>query len=513
MSTSEQVEADKEEPRGKRTSFLDSWRWVQSIAVVGLVWYLAFSGRTDFPSWVYVLLLLMIGSLVALHLYSGLSASDQERVRRLSRLFGRKMATNWPGPAALFAWGVFVLVSYFLILPSRSSTEMKDWLVFCAQAGAASFLAAGLIYTHRSSENSRKTLEHQQRTSDEQLARQLEEREDARRSEQNERFFKAVELLGEKDNEGAHIGALLALEQLANESDVHYYQVIEAICAFVRNRSVPLRIQFLNTSRSERSELPDSPPDIQLAMTILGRRKRTHVDRMSRLNLHGAYLTRLLLRNGSFQGAEFDTAICYKTIIGFCSLTHARFLGAQMEGVIFINCNLCGVSFNDAEVTDGGIGIDGSMEFPYFPIDNLAETELEPTTLSRPDAPVPTDGVSEGASLNYGMSLAWSDWDRAEVTDFSIRVSNHAEGYDESLDLSSLQGLTLDQWNAITKPDGTIAPHEFATPEPTETSSPNVDEERDKADQNVDSQAAELSKPVRLRPRLRNMRRRQSRQT
>jgi hypothetical protein len=146
-----------------------------------------------------------------------------------------------------------VLALVAIWLRPSGFAEGNEFVRTIAQVIGGFALLAGLYFTAESVRNSATTLDHQ------------------RVSEMNERFFKSVELLGKEEGEGAHIGALFALEQLANESDEHYHQVIGAICAFVRSRSGQVR-------PDDPKDLPvesfrKAPQDIYVAMTVLGRRR------------------------------------------------------------------------------------------------------------------------------------------------------------------------------------------------------------------------------------------------
>lgn len=280
------------------------------------------------------------------------------------------IARNWPLPATFIGWGIVAGVSWKLLDPRSSSDLMTEWLKLVAQTGAAFFLAAGLIYTHRSSENARKVLDHQ-------LSSGREEREDRRRSEQNERFFRAVEILGDRNRQGGHIGALFALEQLSIESETHYQQIVDVICDFIRQRSVEnwpstgvidgLQAEYesmldqprdawpkddsgLPIHPEDRISFPDTSRDIQEAFRIIGRRrKRFGVDESRPLKLEGVNLSGMTIRNADLQGADLSGALLVGTQFMDCNLAHANMRRGDARFSGFSRTILCRTSLEKSK--------------------------------------------------------------------------------------------------------------------------------------------------------------------
>lgn len=72
-----------------------------------------------------------------------------------------------------------------------------------------------------------------------------------------ERFSKAVEMLGNKDNLHTRLGGLYALERIANDSDKDYWQVMEVLTAFVREESPWPPKQASSEGVASVAEIPD----------------------------------------------------------------------------------------------------------------------------------------------------------------------------------------------------------------------------------------------------------------
>ena len=86
------------------------------------------------------------------------------------------------------------------------------------------------------------------------------------------------------------IGSIYALERVARDSARHHLTVMEVLTAFIREYShKPLRPPGPGGGKQERS----ARPDVQAALTVVGRRKRkrdiTPVD-LTRADLHAADL-------------------------------------------------------------------------------------------------------------------------------------------------------------------------------------------------------------------------------
>lgn len=164
-----------------------------------------------------------------------------------------------------------------------------------------------------------------------------------------ERFAKAIELLG---NENIHIrlGAIYALERIANDSDKDYWQVIEVLTAYIRERS-PWSSQLAKRHRikcqsqqidEDREISPPLPTDIQAVLTVLGRRRYTFKDGESLpLNLQDSDLRNANLNTSQkFQGANFTNANLQDADLENGNFQEAQFTNANLSRVWLRNANL-----------------------------------------------------------------------------------------------------------------------------------------------------------------------------
>jgi hypothetical protein len=191
----------------------------------------------------------------------------------------------------------------------------------------------------------------------------------AREGQITERFTRAVDQLGSSlGNSGVNVevrlGAIYALERIANESDVDYAPIIEVLAAYVRTNvrmsSAPKPVHgFVLRPRS----------DIQAAMTSIGRIRLYYLARsrkygwqelnlrrtdLARVHLEGAHLEKARLRNANLQEAHLEnTYLCNAGLQG-ANLFDADLQGANLEKAelhrtIFGQATLKGAVLREAE--------------------------------------------------------------------------------------------------------------------------------------------------------------------
>ncbi len=150
-----------------------------------------------------------------------------------------------------------------------------------------------------------------------------------------DRINKAVEGLGKSyDNSEpvieVRLGALYALERIAQDSLRDHVQIMEMLCAYVRYNS---RWKDRAVDASSLRE------DIQTALTIIGRRERwaegkKHIKKERR------------------QGYRIDLRYCdlYGAQLSFTNLRNARFDGSTLNSADISHANITDASFNNTEL-------------------------------------------------------------------------------------------------------------------------------------------------------------------
>jgi hypothetical protein len=163
----------------------------------------------------------------------------------------------------------------------------------CLQLGAGLFAAAALIYTARNFTLSRE-------------------------GQVTDRYTKAIEQLGAGQLD-VRIGGIYALERVAGDSARDHPTIMEVLAAFVREHSHEPWPPPAGDEPGEPSGRR-TRPDVQAAVTVLGRRNPRH-DRQ-RINLADVELTGADLSGARLTGADLTRA----------SLTDATLLSADLSG-------------------------------------------------------------------------------------------------------------------------------------------------------------------------------------
>lgn len=179
-------------------------------------------------------------------------------------------------------------------------------------------------------------------------------------------------------NTEARLGAIYALERIAQDSERDHWPIMETLCAYVRsNAGPPVSISeevraHLNGSKRNyamrgAAEAAARPPaDVQAALTVIGRRSKKRCDyerqlRESagdtsayRLDLTRSNLAGVVL-NGNFDHAQFDRS----------SLTFSRIRGVSLVSTSFFAAHGEGARVHRADLTEAQL-MNSHWEGAYF---------------------------------------------------------------------------------------------------------------------------------------------------
>lgn len=376
---------------------------------------------------------------------------SKEEGENAEKLRNRRQAKWILAPSVILILILFVLggylVEHFYIRP-ESAAERNELLRTIAQIAGAIFLGTGLFYTHRTVENSSKSLEHQRKSQQENFLRQT-------REEQDERFFKAVELLGSEQSTDARIGALFALERLSQDSDVYYHQVVEVLCTFVRRRSDQDRP---NVETCAPDDLPAGPHDIHVAMTILGRRKKTlGRGEQTGLNLTGANLCRRRLEGAEFQLADLTNSILVGSNLSDCNFSRAILDDAAMQKSFLDNCILIETRFHRAKLERATIQFSKWLRDPSGRVALHVTSGAPPNEISMYSL---ESSYEPGETVNCGRYLDDSVWWNAELTGatfMDLTLLFH-EGEEDNMDMSHMKMMSREQFESCATPKDALEP-------------------------------------------------------
>ncbi|OLF04426.1 hypothetical protein BU204_37730 [Actinophytocola xanthii] len=167
-----------------------------------------------------------------------------------------------------------------------------------------------------------------------------------------DRYSRAVEQLGQQGPEGLQIrlGGIYALERLARDSPRDQPTIIEVLTSFIRT----------NTPAQPREirRCPPGPaapaPDIQAAITVLGRRDARH-DGGARLFLRSTCLSGADLRGAELSGADLSGADLTNVSLVGAKLADAGLARADLKDAYLADANLTNASLTYANLTSAGL--------------------------------------------------------------------------------------------------------------------------------------------------------------
>jgi hypothetical protein len=212
----------------------------------------------------------------------------------------------------------------------------------------------------------------------------------ARQAHYTDLFTKAVEQLGavrpltdfhpnvgaksksrekHEPNLEVRLGAIFILDRIAQESEQHYWPVMEVLCAYLRNKENTGEFMTLRKNQDVHDWINSVPLprlDVQTALTVIGRRSNrrfvrtgTHGDRF---DLNDAILQRASFERCSFSGidlseahlenARFSGTTLTEMVFDRAHLQHSRFFETKIRSASFQHVNLFSAQFSGAELSD-----------------------------------------------------------------------------------------------------------------------------------------------------------------
>jgi Pentapeptide repeats (8 copies) len=194
-------------------------------------------------------------------------------------------------------------------------------------------VATQIYGIRKTSNDTEKTLKDQREQLDKTLKEQSKQLDktiaEQREGQVTDRYAKAVEQLG-SDTLDVRIGGIYALERIARDSAEDHPTVMEVLAAFIRIHSDE---QWPPGRESERW----TRPDVQVAVTVIGRRDVQGDIQGRPIDLYGANLTSAQLRDANLRGAV---------------LRYAKLTGARLHGTILVDADLRDVDLRGAAHLD-----------------------------------------------------------------------------------------------------------------------------------------------------------------
>lgn len=243
-----------------------------------------------------------------------------------------------------------------------------------------------------------------------------------RRGQLTDRYTKAIAQLA-SDRPTERLGGIYALEHLMAESDRDHDTIVEVLAAFIRQHPAPPLGSPHEPGRMR------AHPDVQAAVTVLGRRPRRperHPPDLRASDLRNIDMTYFHMPGTDFSNADLRSANLVKT-----TLTSASMVGASLQGAALHNAQLQGAFLMGAQ-----------LEYSILMGANLQDAKLDLAQLNR--------ARLGGANLT-GATL---DGARLQGADFVTEFTDNTVA-------RPIRGLTVAQLAAAELDDSTLLPHDL----------------------------------------------------
>lgn len=254
--------------------------------------------------------------------------------------------------SALMIVALILWEALFYHLQPQDFANKKDFIdLFIKIIGGTTLLISlftvwkGITDTQIQLDLNKKQLERNEEVSRETLKISKSTLDANREHQIEERYYKAIEKLNDKDI-GVRMGAIYALGKIAEDSEKHYWLVMQILTGYVRDK-------YAWSENSKKRSADMCPPDLQAVFNIIGWRKRVWKGtnglepEPQRLDLTNTDLRGLMLRNGEKGGAHLEGI----RFIG-ADLEKADLMGAFLEDAVFDNANLQATVFAGAHFND-----------------------------------------------------------------------------------------------------------------------------------------------------------------
>jgi uncharacterized protein YjbI with pentapeptide repeats len=315
--------------------------------------------------------------------------------------------------------------------------------------------AAGLLYTHKSHEQT--------------VKKDREQAELTREGQVTGRYVEAVKLLA-SEKLPERLGGIYALERIMTDSDRDHRTIVEVLSAFTRTKlqeegNCSEEVEAPGSQAGERTTLRVLDEDVKAALTVLTRRRSEQRQAVTTdisgaqlshyaldgvdwqwMNLSRAHLEAAHLRDADLEGAILEAADLDGAV-----LTKACLRGAFLEKANLRRANLSRADLTHANL-DGALLQNAQMERV-----NLSRARLENTSLERADLKAAcleqarmTKARLKGALL-CGANLQAATLKKADLSGANLQEANLKgallDGANleranlDRTDLSSAQGL------------------------------------------------------------------------
>ena len=175
------------------------------------------------------------------------------------------------------------------------------------------------------------------------------------------RYARAAGQLG-SGKVDVRLGGIYALERVAYDSPQHHPAVMDVLAAFVREHSHARRSPLARHKQPARHPGRTTRPDVQAAITVIGRRGARHDCQLINLDhadLAGVNLTRANLAYANLAYTNLARADLTGADLTGADLTGAGLKGADLTGAHLTGAILRGVDLTRANLTRANLATEG----------------------------------------------------------------------------------------------------------------------------------------------------------
>lgn len=220
-----------------------------------------------------------------------------------------------------------------------------------------------------------------------------------------ERLTNAFGQLANDEYLEARLGGIYSLERLAQDSERDHWTVMEVLTQFVRERASEERhnneVEAYSDQEKAWGLFPWPPPDVQAALTVIGRRSNRHRhDENEWLDLHetvlvGARLTGAHLEKANLSGVDFGGSLLSPEsggrFPGITDLSGAHLQKAILDDAYLGRSNISGAHLDGASLRGADLSQVVGLTQQQLNTACISPTTLLPpnTNLSRPKPCLP----------------------------------------------------------------------------------------------------------------------------
>ena len=325
--------------------------------------------------------------------------------------------------------------------------------------GTGVLAAIAIGYTASNAASARRTAEASQKSAD--AARQsvdISERGQQRLHELTEqgqvtdRYTRAIDQLGSEQID-IRLGGIYALERIARDSARDHPTVMAVLTTFVREHShdpdAHGELTEEDSNVNERRVRERIRPDLQAALTVIGRRNSTND--VDFIDLSHASLRFANMRHMDLEGAD----------LSFTSLIGVNLNSAHLEGVQLLKANLTQADLSEANLTSATIDganlymailsdarligatlVDVTLNAAFMPNADFTRADLYAARLSS----ATLRGANLTAARLVEAVLRHATLDNANLLNADLTESDLTEAR-----LNNVQGMTMEEIRRVAK--------------------------------------------------------------